>query len=1456
MSSLNLDLKSQQIFGKYLPSVYIGRTSIESADISQLEELSEAAAEIEGPSVVNKYTTKFKIYFSVNEETGNIGDLKNWIRDNLNNLYLYTTLSPFPQVHTALKKSSLDLKGFVNLHFSQVYSEYEDEDTDYSTLWDDPTEIDASHPGFEAIMAGIRYAYTSARFTGARETLGGYVMSSEARAEEVLASNPQTFSDAFYGPAGPMGPFTSGWIYDNWADIVSFLRGPHRDLRIARKVPLSDLVDHIYEKNVYDSEGNPILEFANIETVFYTQHSDEPGSVSYVFGGNGDLYLVAFVGLDIHELQEEHRALYNSNFGDITYEHLLSAGSVPQENEEIFVEAETGSPYNGVPIQTINGKYYIPQPVKQETITDALTSLLDNFQKHKATDPELAQNMNNLSYIIQTMGRNVDLIPQLQLYRKTYPNKSTISKSGKMYETFKTLLYNYNKGVHLQTLLKKQLVFNSKVIDLRIADLNAWYLIPNPSYAAAPSDGAELDEDDANYFDLRGYVFKAPPNEDGIIYDDRVDQVWPDGIASDMYIPSNWASMARQTRSTIPVNDSVRSDFYEFAIEEGYLDAFHQSMAARARARALLAELESGDMSGEEEYEDLEWFASDGDDMAYIIEKAKEDFYEDSMAGVLFNSGDITAYVDKVVENRGMWFFDWEKALRTQSNIAHIFNPSKLERYFRFSIPYKYFKVLNARMYRKEHMFAPLNNLLSEPMEPPSGTTSPFWETPYMDEETGLTHTKTICIESIMRDRANDGFDDDHGNSSIPWTWRTFYYHDPDNLKWGQPYVRISDQIVFGEPELFSDPSDMLVETGGYTPVIDIYEYFADMNVFEDYASNDITVLNVGDNLAESYHASYLVFKNFDVATRMDEAQSSRRMGSLFDYGTINGEMNFTEGLRVHGSYRLMNFEYRDFMDDDVAYYNTTPEYLEYSGNPATQYFITVEVEDRTLELYNYFYELLLDEWRNFIENYYEYAVSWCSYNNITDEFNDFFKDAVYEKYPTGSDWPWVRGVYMYNLYRALIFRSFDPASTGAAPGEEGSLESEIIADTKLWIDKIGPDNGLLSNLELFKNAFSKLLYRFKPTDEIAEYIDDPLPLTRVYERLLELAGKDPEALPADSEPEDVYEECINTTQRMVFSNYLPIDEPIFGDLSLTAWNDSSFTPEFDYESPDYEWEPAYRRHPSPNLIGPYEQGVIYVTAQMPDVNADPEEEIFFGASEEQMLSFDVYLRWKNSGISGDDMETATWYYAAGGTGVYPAPGPYKINLEDFVDEHYAGFTAQWPNAPSGYQGMTYTPRFDIKIVLRDMDQTGPSGWEWRREFTLRQVNLDRAEAASMGMDPFGNSYTDEDDEVATGISGGSITEETATQNNIIGAWFNVEPIISKRGSFRSGWNIGDEMLGSDGVTAFRIAQRFYPDIVKLGGYHVPCEDPFAATSAADFGGPRDGAGAEARASAFDGEIE
>lgn len=1332
MGSLNLDLKSQQIFGKYLPSVYIGRTNIENVGPEDVPTLGE----LDGTQLATRYNSQFKIYFSTDGKTGDTEDIKDWIRNNLNNLYFYTTLSPFPNVHTALKESKLDLKGFINLHFAEVYNENAEKAADYHTLWDDPTQIDVFHPGFDTIVSGIKYLYLSSR----------------PDEEALLDPSSDVYTD-FYGSNGESGPFTDGWIYEHWAEIVEYLRGPHKDLKIARKIPLSDLVDHIYEKNVYDSDGNPIMEFANIELDFYTQWNDDDG-YSVMTGGSttntGDLYLVAFIGLDIHELQDEHPALYNANFGDITYEHLLSDGSVPNESEEIFVEADNGTPYNGVPIQTINGKYYIPQPVKQETITDAMTSLLDSFQRHKDSDPDLAQNMNNLGYIIQTKGTHVDLIPQLQLFRKTYPDKSSVSNSGKMYASFKTLLYNYNKGVHLQTLLKKQLVVNSKVVDLRFAQLNAWYLMPNPSFSASPADGADTGE-----WDLRGYVIRGSANAE-ITDFTGADISFPDGIASDMYIPTKWTRMTRQTRNTVPVNDSVRSDFYEFAIEEGYLDAYNTSQEQRDALEELLGDDGAVPLGDEEEAQAFEVLDTGGaSDMAYILMRAKEQFYEDQLAGVLFDSSG-TQFTDKVVENKGMWFFDWEKAVRTQSNLGHLFNLSKLERYFRFTIPYKYFKVLNAKMYRKEHMFAPLQT--------DDGTTaSPFWE----EDVEGTT--RTICIESVMRDKRING--SGQTNDSLPWTYRTHYYHDPDNLKWGQPYVNISDQLM----------------TNTTTP--------SDAQGFEQ--SFEAAILNTDDNIEQAYHPSYLVFKNFDVTAQVDAGTSSRRMGNLMNYGTISGEMNFTEGLRVHSSYRLMTFEYRDFMDDDVAYYNTPPGISD-SGNIPTNYFIVVEVEDRSLELINYFYNMLLEEWNNFIENYYEYAIAWCSYNNITDEFNDFFKDAIYEKYPEPADWPWVRAVYLYNLYRALVFRSFDPASTGALPGEAGSLESEILLDTKKLIDKIGPDNGLLSSLEEFKDMFSKLVYRFKADPEVAEYINTGLPLTRIYDRILELAQIDVDGLPADAAPDDLFQQANDTTNRLIFSNYLPIEEPIYGDLSLTAFNDGDFTPDLDWTNPDFLYSSDDRRvHPSPtDISGVGPSRVIYASVGIPDPGADKELETFFHGTS---TGFTVSLRITSEVGWIADSDLNVYHEAA----VSPDGSPCKIDLNDWADEHYGGYTN---NMGQHILDQAY---MDIRIEHRD-----PAG-TWNHNFKVAYLGIIEGDDSWSVLNPAGivgagdTTYSDGDD-----------VSEHVTYNDKFGGWFNVEPIAAKRG--RTGYTPGSSIPGTEGD--YELVQRYYPDIRSLGGYTGPWE--------------------------------
>ena len=65
---------------------------------------------------------------------------------------------------------------------------------------------------------------------------------------------------------------------------------------------------------------------------------------------------------------------------------------------------------------------------------------------------------------------------------------------------------------------------------------------------------------------------------------------------------------------------------------------------------------------------------------------------------------------------------------------------------------------------------------------------------------------------------------------------------------------------------------------------------------------------------------SYLRFQNFDVmATR--------------EYAQLKGFQPYEDFSDTYGrgpldGYRVLTFEYRDFMDDDVAYYNTWGSYM------------------------------------------------------------------------------------------------------------------------------------------------------------------------------------------------------------------------------------------------------------------------------------------------------------------------------------------------------------------------------------------------------------------------------------------------------------------------------------------------------------------------------------------------
>lgn len=177
-----------------------------------------------------------------------------------------------------------------------------------------------------------------------------------------------------------------------------------------------------------------------------------------------------FTSLDLYdtEITDEIFDSYANNTGDITYyESFVSPLNycaifrndvIATDPIEVFKDSNEN--YHELVITSLAGLYYAETRITLSDIVGSIASIV----VPSSMDQSVA---DSLSFILSVYGDSPDLLPQLNIFRRTFPDKSTVTPTGQFYNTFAQILYDSNTIVERGTQVYKALLTNPVLRDFR-----------------------------------------------------------------------------------------------------------------------------------------------------------------------------------------------------------------------------------------------------------------------------------------------------------------------------------------------------------------------------------------------------------------------------------------------------------------------------------------------------------------------------------------------------------------------------------------------------------------------------------------------------------------------------------------------------------------------------------------------------------------------------------------------------------------------------------------------------------------------------------------------------------------------------------------------------------------------------------------------------------------------------
>lgn len=1171
MSKINLDFNTNRALGKYFPSVMINTISIENRG-SLWEGTTETGSTFGEESDII-ITANLIINITKPKE---MQDPAAWVSEFLGSLYLYAYISGYPTINNDLANKKLFLK-----------------DLQQAFALPSRETLTSSTPGFSIIHEYMKEAFISHEWGDWMGAMKDTYMATEESALAAGIEDPEcVWHYVFYGNHGATGPWWNTSDSDGWdgasggdldstktlySDIYhteeieydfqsndvdkSFMKaflatylyylsavshswttdeGEEKAFDVnllARKIPLSDFLTgtepnqygaNFFIQNVYDEEGNELIQISNINIKFdygisfTTVEKDDGTTYEYSFiqqrlEDTPNVFFIATIGIDTDApigIDETPRSIYNSYFGNISYENILENNEVPTQIVETFHESASGAPYDDIPLSNLDGRYHAIKPVTHDLIHSQVQSLIDNYEHRRDDQLSLDRNIKQLESIIEEYKKSPNILRILAGYQQSYSPKDASKPAGWFYNDFTVLVTNLSKRLGYQPRLDKKLSRVGIVTDYRSLAINETYYAPTPKWS---NTGALLFNTD-----------------------------------DDTFIPSKWSRMSRQTMmaDVIPEdmfagfgsdNEQFRQDLLQELETSGqysaWIDAGFTAQDINAWVEAATAQMTLREGSS--------WI--EGDTESALIDDMHDPF------GV----ARLEEY-DYVVQNAGHFWFDWEKALYTQSNIAQVLPLNKLGRYFRLRVPYKYFPVTECKMTRTE-----LDLSLGLDGDEPT-------------VEDWLQSQHTTVLKTVMSgDLPGQTQELTHETSPIISS-SDYAYGFPRKTLGSVRSIQSVDSagsatgitvdadgvVVIQGDQIYSNPSDTHTTAGDFIEMetVEAMSYLkfviSDSSVNSSLTSTNAYTGDTGYSLGKDTLIGY-------GAAIPGEAFLDEDGGTSYSAVPVDSALNLS--YKVRNGYRLMAFEYKDIMDDDVAFYNTMAyqsqsdqfpnrqealRQLNSAGQDNSEYKVEIEVQDKTMAFYtDVFWPFIKASYDDFYE-YYLFAEEFCSFNNLNGQFNQFFVDAINNRYADSSEKRWVRAALVATLLKEILFRSAE--STG--PATEEALRDLMETEVLKIINNISPEEGNLEALRFFNCRFGNYMTQINPyVDRFREFCTD-VDSTPVYDRAVEISALTEDEIEDGASDWDKIRASEKTHS---FSNYLQIDSVIYGDYMLNAQMDS-----------------------------------------------------------------------------------------------------------------------------------------------------------------------------------------------------------------------------------------------------------------------------------------------------------